>query len=696
MSITLSALQKQRRDTAANWTSANPTLLAGEIGIESDTGYWKVGDGSTVWNSLAYLSGLGGEIPVSRLADGSARQLLQTAANGNDVEWTSNVDIPGTLDVTGAATFDSAVTITGNLTVNGTTTNINTQNLVVEDKNIIVGDVATPTDITADGGGITLKGTTDKTINWVDATDAWTLSEHVNIATGKEYRINGTSVLSSTTLGSGVTGSSLTSVGTLATGTWSASTIAVNKGGTGQTSYTDGQLLIGNTTGNTLTQATLTAGSNISITNGNGSITIAGTGGTVTSVSGTAPISVATGTTTPAISIASASTSVVGAVQLTDSTSSTSTTTAATPNSVKTAYDLANAALPKAGGTMTGALGITAGTAAAPSLYFTGDTNSGLFSAGADQVAITTGGSGRLFIDSSGRCGIGVSGPAYTLDVAGSTSAARIGKLNILDDSPFVTGANLVANSNFAVGTQNASSLSLFTNNNARLTITSAGSVGIGTASPTANLHVASTGDATQYLASGTSTSTARLYFLNNTANSSIGCTTAGNELAFYTGPTERFRIGSAGQLGIGGATYGTSGQVLTSGGASAAPTWSAAPSPAALTTASGSAPSYSARAWVNWNGTGTVAIRGSGNVSSITDNGTGDYTVNFTTAMPDANYCVLGTCEGQSTMGTSTYGMYISQHYSTNPTTSAVRVATMQDNNTFADSRFAHIAIFR
>ena len=66
-------------------------------------------------------------------------------------------------------------------------------------------------------------------------------------------------------------------------------------------------------------------------------------------------------------------------------------------------------------------------------------------------------------------------------------------------------------------------------------------------------------------------------------------------------------------------------------------------PQPAALSTASGSAPSYSARAWVNFNGTGTVAIRESGNVSSITDNGTGDYTVNFTTAMPDANYAVSG-----------------------------------------------------
>jgi hypothetical protein len=59
---------------------------------------------------------------------------------------------------------------------------------------------------------------------------------------------------------------------------------------------------------------------------------------------------------------------------------------------------------------------------------------------------------------------------------------------------------------------------------------------------------------------------------------------------------------------------------------------------------ASGSAPIYACRAWVNFNGTGTVAIRASGNVSSITDNGTGNYTVNFTTAMPTANYCALVT----------------------------------------------------
>jgi hypothetical protein len=204
MSITLSALQKQRRDTAANWTAENPTLLAGEIGLESDTGYWKVGDGVTAWTSLAYVSGLGAEIPVDRLADGAARQLLQTDAAGTGVEWTDNVDVPGTLDVTGAATFDDDVTIQGDLTVNGTTTTIDTTTLVVEDKNIEIGKVATPTDVTADGGGITLKGSTDKTINWVDATDAWTLSEHVDIASAKEYRIAGTKVLDATSLGSSV------------------------------------------------------------------------------------------------------------------------------------------------------------------------------------------------------------------------------------------------------------------------------------------------------------------------------------------------------------------------------------------------------------------------------------------------------------------------------------------------------------
>lgn len=88
----------------------------------------------------------------------------------------------------------AALTLSGNLIVNGTTTTINSTTLSVDDKNIILGDIASPTDVTADGGGITLLGTTDKTFNWVDATDAWTSSEHINLLTGKSYKIAGTSI----------------------------------------------------------------------------------------------------------------------------------------------------------------------------------------------------------------------------------------------------------------------------------------------------------------------------------------------------------------------------------------------------------------------------------------------------------------------------------------------------------------------
>ena len=93
----------------------------------------------------------------------------------------------------GAATGTS-LTLSGDLTVNGTTTTINSTEITIDDKNLVLGSVATPTDAGADGGGITLKGTTDKTINWVDATDAWTFSEHVNVASGKEFKINGTAL----------------------------------------------------------------------------------------------------------------------------------------------------------------------------------------------------------------------------------------------------------------------------------------------------------------------------------------------------------------------------------------------------------------------------------------------------------------------------------------------------------------------
>lgn len=87
---------------------------------------------------------------------------------------------------------------------------------------------------------------------------------------------------------------------------------------------------------------------------------------------------------------------------------------------------------------------------------------------------------------------------------------------------------------------------------------------------------------------------------------------------------------------------------------------------------ATGTAPIYACRAWVNFNGTGTVAIRASGNVSSITDNGVGDYTVNFTTAMVDVNYCLSGIVRPDGGLVRS-----ISLHNTIGPTTSNVRIST-------------------
>jgi len=100
--------------------------------------------------------------------------------------------------------------------------------------------------------------------------------------------------------------------------------------------------------------------------------------------------------------------------------------------------------------------------------------------------------------------------------------------------------------------------------------------------------------------------------------------------------------------------------------------------------------PQFACRAWVNFNGAGTVAIRASGNVSSITDNGTGDYTVNFITAMPDANYSAIvnshligNTIDTASVNGSTPY------------LTTSVRIKT-GGAGTLGDPSYVNVAIFR
>ena len=176
---------------------------------------------------------------LSGLGDDDHLQYLHSTNNRTGV--TANIATSGTLSttnatastssgtgalvVTGGVGVGGSVNIAGSLTVAGTTVTLDAETLLIEDKNIEMGVVATPSDVTADGGGITLRGTTDKTISWIDATDAWTFSEHVNIASAKEYRIAGTKVLDATSLGSAVVSSSLTSVGTISAGVWNGTAI---------------------------------------------------------------------------------------------------------------------------------------------------------------------------------------------------------------------------------------------------------------------------------------------------------------------------------------------------------------------------------------------------------------------------------------------------------------------------------------
>lgn len=148
----------------------------------------------------------------------------------NQITYTS-----GTIALATNVTTPGNLTVTGDLTVQGNTTTLNTATLVVEDKNIVLANVATPTDVTADGAGITILGATDKTLNWIDATDAWTSSEHFNIVAGKSFYIGGSAVLSNTTLASSVVTSSLTSVGVIGSGTWQGTAIGLLYGGTGST-----------------------------------------------------------------------------------------------------------------------------------------------------------------------------------------------------------------------------------------------------------------------------------------------------------------------------------------------------------------------------------------------------------------------------------------------------------------------------
>ena len=113
------------------------------------------------------------------------------------------------------------------------------------------------------------------------------------------------------------------------------------------------------------------------------------------------------------------------------------------------------------------------------------------------------------------------------------------------------------------------------------------------------------------------------------------------------------------------------------------------------LATPTGSAPSYTCRAWVNFNGTGTVAIRSSGNVSSLTDYGVGAYGINFTAAMPDTNYATIATI-GRTVADTAALSAWERASNKTVNNTEINSTFSTALNNGMADFEVINVSIFR
>ena len=177
-----------------------------------------------------------------------------------------------------------------------------------------------------------------------------------------------------------------------------------------------------------------------------------------------------------------------------------------------------------------GQVQLGAGTAAAPALSTTGDTNTGIFFPAADTIAFSEGGAESMRIDSSGNVGIGTSSPGSTLDVNGAITGRAVGG----------EGGEL------------------------RLNNPTNASVGM--------------------YVDVSSADSGRVFSVSNNFVLSLGqLGGTGGAVLLYTAATERFRVGPLGQLGINGANYGTSGQVLTSNGSGSAPSWQTASSTGAL-----------------------------------------------------------------------------------------------------------------
>ena len=322
---------------------------------------------------------------------------------------------------------------------------------------------------------------------------------------------------------------------------------------------------------------------------------------------------------------------------------------------------------------------VTGGTAVGSSLTLKSTSGVGT----SDSIALKVGNNGAttaMTVNTSGNVGIGTTSPDTLLNIQGVDPTLLIQDSDEAGDGFIKFQTANGTQRAFIQAAMTGNVMLLGTGTTERMRIDSSGNVGIGTSSPSTKLHVAGeltlgpvsteggqvtfhNPDASTGLVIDVSTANnGRIFNTTNNFNLQIGqIGGTGGTIDFYTGATSRASINSSGDFAF-NSGYGSA------------------------------ATAYGCRAWVNFNGSGTVAKRGDGNVTSVTDNATGNYTVNFTTAMPDANYAFLSTAGA----GSGTTNGFVTAPYAVANTTSSIRIGTHNAGGSLVDFGYVSVAIFR